>query len=133
MISGNLYGGLDLGNGSPTPTGNRVEGNDIGTDASATLVLPNGSNGAVFVSNQSGDVIGGTGAGQANVIANNTGPGLTVARRLVAHYSSATDVAKGFEMTRPLMRRPSCKSSDRIVWASDCRAEIMTRASQKDM
>jgi hypothetical protein len=71
VISGNHGNGLAiLGNQ------NVVQGNRIGADASGAAPLPNG--GGLLIVNSTGTVIGGTGAGEANVIAFNSGSGVVV-------------------------------------------------------
>jgi hypothetical protein len=67
VISGNTYDGVLISAG----TGTVVKGNFIGTDSTATLDLGNGQSGVDIQG--SGAVIGGTGAGEANVIAFNGG------------------------------------------------------------
>jgi hypothetical protein len=67
VISGNDDSGvLILGGG----TGNRIEGNLIGTDAAGTAALANTPNG-VRVANSPGNTIGGTAAGAGNVVSGN--------------------------------------------------------------
>jgi hypothetical protein len=56
--------------------GNRVAGNLIGTDATGTRPLPNGT--GIQVWNGTNDTIGGTSAVDANVVAFNDGPGIDV-------------------------------------------------------
>ncbi len=75
LVKGNIVGasnyGLYVQNSSP---GNPpvIQGNFIGTDATATLDLGNRSNG-VYVSGVGYATIGGTGSGEGNVIAHNGG------------------------------------------------------------
>ncbi len=75
LVTGNVVGnskvGLYVQNPSP---GNPsvIQGNFIGTDATATLGLGNASNG-IYVGGVGYAVIGGTGAGEGNVIAHNGG------------------------------------------------------------
>ena len=54
-----------------------VQGNTIGTDLGGTLALPN-SHGVQFVSNARTNTIGGTGAGQGNLIRFNSNDGIYV-------------------------------------------------------
>jgi uncharacterized repeat protein (TIGR03803 family)/parallel beta-helix repeat protein len=73
VISGNADYGLDISSSSNV----LVQGNYIGTDASGTSAIGNGSNagGGVFV-NDPNNTIGGTTAGTGNVISGNNGDGL---------------------------------------------------------
>ena len=68
VISGNTGDGVDYNSGLPND-GGVVQGNKIGTDVSGTNPLPNGAWGLHV--NASSLVIGGTGAGEGNVIAYN--------------------------------------------------------------
>jgi CSLREA domain-containing protein len=58
-------------------TGNKVEGNFIGTDASGTLALPNVGNG-VYISGAPSNSIGGPQAAQTNVISGNGQSGVEI-------------------------------------------------------
>lgn len=88
VISGNgfdgiVMGGLGVGCGGYTATSSFVKGNFIGTDVTGTAPMGNGaSNNGVGILVQSGpDIfIGGTAAGEGNVIANNTGGGVVVSQ-----------------------------------------------------
>ena len=73
VISGNGARGLFVG-GFGSGTAFTVQGNLVGTDATGTLPVPNGSYGLRAVSN--GAAIGGIGAGEGNVVAYNTGGGV---------------------------------------------------------
>jgi len=68
IISGNRGDGIDIT--GTTATGNLVQGNSIGTDASGMLHLGNAGFG-VFDHGASNNAIGGVGAGQGNTIAYN--------------------------------------------------------------
>lgn len=68
VISGNSRVGLTIAGG--TTENPVVQGNMIGTDAGGTLDLGNGQQG-VFLTNATNALIGGTGAGEGNVIAHN--------------------------------------------------------------
>ena len=71
VISGNGLG-IQIRTGA---TGNQLRGNLIGTDRNGTAPIPNGN--GVYIDDASGNTIGGTGAGQGNVIAFNGG-GVTI-------------------------------------------------------
>ncbi|HUY32931.1 MAG TPA: PKD domain-containing protein [Pirellulales bacterium] len=74
LISGNVNYGLILV--AAGATGNLVEGNDIGTDASGTLAVPNYD--GIYVEGAAGNTVGGTAAGAGNVISGNTSDGVFV-------------------------------------------------------
>lgn len=89
VISGNAFGGLQIEAGDATDpeeeigpgTGNKVKGNFVGTDASATIALPNGvgfglAGLAIAISDH--NTIGGSEPGAGNVIAANDGEGLFI-------------------------------------------------------
>ncbi len=75
LISGNTFAGVSL-EGFFT-SGNLVQGNRIGTDASGTLPLSNGTYG-VSITGPSDNTIGATAAGAGNVIAFNPLDGIYV-------------------------------------------------------
>jgi len=75
LISGNREAGVYLWN--PGATGNAVRGNLIGTDASGTEALGNGSVG-IWIVDASNNTVGGSEAGARNVISGNSGPGISV-------------------------------------------------------
>jgi titin len=77
LVSGNLSDGIQL-QGSGT---NVVQGNRIGTDVTGTAALPNGGSGVSVFNGflqASGNTIGGTVAGAANIIAFNDSDGVRV-------------------------------------------------------
>ncbi len=76
MISGNLNNGVLLVDAETT--GNIVQGNFIGSNASASAAFPNGGDGVAIQAGASGNVIGGTAAGTKNVIAFNLARGVSV-------------------------------------------------------
>ena len=67
VISGNDGIGIDLLDTS----GNVIHGNRIGTNRSGTAALGNTQQGVRLIGNSFGNVIGGPGAGQANLISGN--------------------------------------------------------------
>jgi len=71
VISGNIQGvGIDVSDFGGTASGNRVEGNFIGTDPAGTAAIPN-QNYAVRIDGGTNNVIGGTAAGARNIISGN--------------------------------------------------------------
>src|SRR5262249_28239741 len=73
LVSGNSGSGIELENGS----GNRVQGNLVGTNRSGAATLPNGANGVLIVSS-AGNTIGGAAAGAGNVLSGNGTNGVTL-------------------------------------------------------
>jgi CSLREA domain-containing protein len=73
VISGNEQEGITVEYGE----GNRVTGNFIGTDASGTKALGNGEQG-VFVGRAPNTTVGGTTAGERNVISANDAAGMLI-------------------------------------------------------
>jgi hypothetical protein len=59
-------------------TANLVEGNDVGTDSTGLAGLGNEINGILFTNNAPDNTVGGTGAGQGNIIAFNVEAGVSV-------------------------------------------------------
>jgi hypothetical protein len=76
VISGNAAAGVALGSDAAIAA-NRVIGNYIGTNASGIGAVPNAVAG-VLIDNASGNSIGGTLAGEGNLIAFNNGPGVAL-------------------------------------------------------
>jgi hypothetical protein len=77
VISGNNLQGVLIQALFFDPTGNKVEGNFIGTNASGTGVLGNGLEG-VEIAGADDNTVGGTVAGAGNRIANNGAAGVSV-------------------------------------------------------
>jgi parallel beta-helix repeat protein len=75
LISGNTLQGIYFDGTAASVTDNVVQGNRIGTAANGTTALPN-VQGIVFNDGSINNVIGGTGPGQANIIAFNTESGI---------------------------------------------------------
>src|SRR5207245_227706 len=72
LISGNRSSGITI-NG---PSGNRIEGNYIGTDITGLLAVPNYV--GVEIAASEDNTIGGTATGAGNLISGNTGPGISL-------------------------------------------------------
>jgi CSLREA domain-containing protein len=77
LISGNTLEGIRFLTDAGLPTNNTVQGNLIGTDAGGTSAIPNSV--GVRVNGGTDNTLGGSVSGAANVIAFNTGPGITAA------------------------------------------------------
>ncbi|HEU4760482.1 MAG TPA: cohesin domain-containing protein, partial [Dehalococcoidia bacterium] len=76
VIAGNGTHGALLFNGS---TGALIQGNYIGTNAAGSSTIGNGANGVAVSTGAQDNIIGGTAAGAANVIAHNGHNGVCVA------------------------------------------------------
>jgi hypothetical protein len=74
VISGNNGDGILLWNSGVT--GTTVQGNFIGTDATGTAPLGNSQDGINIASGASDNTIGGTGAGERNIISDNGNDGI---------------------------------------------------------
>ncbi|MGH3056351.1 MAG: hypothetical protein ACRDL7_15360, partial [Gaiellaceae bacterium] len=72
VVSANGGAGIEIDSGG----GTTIQGNFIGTDVSGSSALGNGDDG-IYVS-ESGNTIGGAGAGAGNVISGNTGAGVHI-------------------------------------------------------
>lgn len=75
LISGNGASGIYLLNTSAT--GNKIQGNRIGTDATGTQRLANGADGISLI-NAPGNTVGGTTPGARNAISGNTKAGVSL-------------------------------------------------------
>jgi hypothetical protein len=76
VISGNLEEGVFISDSGTS--GNVVKGNYVGTNASGTAGLPNGAQGVAIGVGAQDNTIGGTGAGEGNLIAYNEDDGVWV-------------------------------------------------------
>jgi parallel beta-helix repeat protein len=83
LISGNGQAGIILGF-DPDTRNNSVTGNFIGTDISGRIALANNGGGILVGNGASANRIGGTGAGESNLISGNEGYGVYL-------YDSGTD------------------------------------------
>jgi parallel beta-helix repeat protein len=81
IISGNMQGGVQIvATATPAATGNIVQNNSIGTDATGKIALGNGSNQAgVLIEDAAGNTVGGTASSASNLIAGNSGVGVSIA------------------------------------------------------
>jgi Bacterial Ig-like domain (group 3) len=91
VISGNSANGVDVQSGS---TGNLVEGNLVGTDATGTASIPNGAanNGyaGLYIFISSNNTVGGTTAAARNIISGNGGASLPLAYGVEINGNTAT-------------------------------------------
>ncbi|RJF96743.1 DUF4347 domain-containing protein [Noviherbaspirillum cavernae] len=74
VISGNVADGIRLAGA----TGNTVQGNYIGTDRTGTLDLGNGAAGIGLSGSATGNLIGGSTAGERNIISGNSDDGIVI-------------------------------------------------------
>jgi len=106
LISGNGANGIQICNvlpfcGPPGSSGNRVEGNKIGTDVTGTSAMGNLAHG-VRLYGASNTTVGGTAPGAANTIAYNGGDGIqiegaTTIRNTIRGNSIHSNSGKGIE------------------------------------
>jgi predicted outer membrane repeat protein len=76
VISGNAGPGIEIVGSNAV--GNSVQGNLIGTDPTGTSAVPNAGDGVDIDSGALSTTVGGTGAGQGNVISGNAGNGVVI-------------------------------------------------------
>lgn len=76
LISGNFFLGVGI-SGAGT-TGNKIQGNFIGTDANGAVALANASDGISISGGATKNTVGGTAAGVRNIISGNTGNGIEI-------------------------------------------------------
>ncbi len=76
ILSGNLGSGVGIYN--PGTSGNRVQGNYIGTDINGTHALGQSYSGIDISGEAQDNLIGGTGAGEGNLISGNAGDGISI-------------------------------------------------------
>jgi hypothetical protein len=76
VISGNQSDGIEIH--SAGATSNAIQGNYIGLDKNGTNAVTNGVDGVVILGGATGNTIGGTASGSANIISGNTGNGVDI-------------------------------------------------------
>jgi CSLREA domain-containing protein len=76
VISGNTYTGIAIARSGGTPSGNKIQGNYIGTNAGGTAALANGESGIIVYLTASNTLIGGGTAGVRNIISGNSWRGI---------------------------------------------------------
>jgi hypothetical protein len=82
VISGNNGGGISISNGAGVSDNNIVRGNYIGVDATGMIAKPNNGAG-ILIAAGTGTMVGGTAAGQGNVISHNNGDGIATSSSAV--------------------------------------------------
>ena len=87
LISGNAGFGVAIGTGGSSigQADDVIQGNCIGTQVDCVTPLPNGSDGINLGLSPANTTIGGTGAGEGNVIAHNLGHGILVGTGVENH------------------------------------------------
>ena len=113
VISGNSSDGVYLG-GSGT-SGNVVLGNFIGTDFAGTAYLSNTTDGVVIQNHATGNTVGGTSSGAANVISGNGANGVYLSGsgttgNVVLGNLIGTDIT-----ARPISATPPTACSSRLA------------------
>ncbi len=88
VISGNTGVGVDL----DADEFDLVQGNIIGMNAADTVAVPNGGGGILAHDEALSDTIGGVGTGAGNVIAGNTGNGVSVGTNTSPPNSAGIDI-----------------------------------------
>ncbi len=98
LISGNQSSGVLISNAGTT--GNVVEGDFIGTDATGTIAIGNMYQGVLIDGGATGNTIGGTTAGAMNLISGNSGDGVDIqnagtSQNVIAGNLIGTDTSDG--------------------------------------
>ena len=96
LISGNVAGAIAIGSTSGGP----IEGNDIGTDVTGTLAIPNATEdpaayGIVLGNGASNVTIGGTTVAARNVISGNDGDGILISDGGIDNYGNGVPFNDG--------------------------------------
>jgi hypothetical protein len=114
VISGNRDDGVQLsGYGA---TGNLVQGNYIGTDASGAAPLGNGGHGVVII-NAPANTIGGGEAGAANVIGGNRAFGIFIWGGQYDHYPMYQSPATAGGVSHTYLVSPAASWYQNEAWA----------------
>jgi uncharacterized repeat protein (TIGR01451 family) len=88
VISGNQYDGVYVADSGSTALRNRIQGNLIGTDATGAFALPNRKSGVEIQG--SNYLVGGTAAGEGNVVSGNAGDGVLIS---IGNWTGARSTA----------------------------------------
>ena len=96
LISGNVAGAITIGSTS----GGSIEGNDIGTDVTGTLAIPNATEdpseyGIVLGNGASNVTIGGTTVAARNIISGNDGDGILISDAVIDIYGNGVPFNDG--------------------------------------
>ena len=102
IISGNGNAGVLIANAGAT--GNRVQGNYIGTAQSGAAAVPNGNGGVQINSARENQIGGGSNAGEGNVISGNANHGVFITRPGPTKTSSTATASAGRQRRGPLAR-----------------------------
>jgi hypothetical protein len=89
VISGNVGSGVQLDDGADN---NLVAADEIGTDATGSVSLPNQEDGVDIVFSSTDNTIGGTTARAGNLITNNGGPGVVVGMDAISDPSTGNQI-----------------------------------------
>jgi hypothetical protein len=121
VVSGNARHGITVGD--PGGDGNVVSGNYIGTDATGTVALGNGSAGVAIGFGAQDNLIGGTSIEEGNLIAHNTEAGVLVegagsTGNTISHNAITANGGLGIdnssggntELTSPTIASAGCSS-----------------------
>ncbi len=117
LISGNTNYGISLANGSD----NVIAGNQIGTDFTGKLALPN--SGGVGLDNTTGNTIGGTTSGAGNLISGNTSAGVDIGSAL-----STGNVVAGNKIGTDITGTLALPNSHSVSWSKTRRTTTRSAA-----
>jgi CSLREA domain-containing protein/uncharacterized repeat protein (TIGR01451 family) len=112
LISGNTGNGIQLS--GITVTGTLIQGNFVGTNAAGTARVQNGGAG-ITISNSPSNLIGGTGAGQGNVVSGNNFNGI----RILGAATTGTQVFGNVVGATPNGLSPVGQGQDGVLISSD--------------